>query len=115
MAIDFSLARTAHLAWKARLRSFLDGKQTLTEAQAVSQRDCDLGKWLYGEGMAKYGTLSEMRELERVHADLHGTVKRIVELKRSGNAPAAEQEFTKIDPISHRIIALLTTIEQKVK
>jgi methyl-accepting chemotaxis protein len=114
-AIDFSSARTKHLLWKTRLRAFLEGKESLTEAQAVSHRDCDLGKWLYSQGMRDYGHLPEMQQLEKIHAELHAVVKRVVRLKEADNIAEAEREFHKVEPISQKIIALLSVIEQRVK
>lgn len=35
----------------------------MTETQAVSHRDCDLGKWLYANGMKKDGAVAEMKTL----------------------------------------------------
>jgi methyl-accepting chemotaxis protein len=113
--IDFAVARVMHVAWKSGLRSFLDGKETLTEEQAVSHKDCDLGKWLYSEGMAKFGNLPEMKELEKVHVELHSIVKRVVQLKNSGNTPAAEQELARIESLSQKMFSLLIAIEQKVE
>jgi methyl-accepting chemotaxis protein len=112
--IDFAVARVMHVAWKSGLRSFLDGKETLTEDQAVSHKDCDLGKWLYSEGMAKFGNLPEMKELEKIHVELHSVVKGVVQLKNSGNASAAEQELAKIEPLSQRMFSLLIVIERKL-
>jgi len=113
--VDFAIARVMHVAWKSGLRSFLDGKETITEEQAISHRDCDLGKWLYSEGMVKYGTMPEMQELEKVHVELHSLVKRIVQMKNSGNTSAAEQELVKMEMISQKIFSLLIAIEQKVE
>jgi methyl-accepting chemotaxis protein len=44
---DFAFERIMHIAWKVSLRKFLDGKGSLTLEQAVSHKECDLGKWLY--------------------------------------------------------------------
>jgi methyl-accepting chemotaxis protein len=112
---DFAVARVMHIAWKSGLRSFLDGKEIMNEDQVVSHRDCDLGKWLYSVGMAEYGTMPEMQELEKVHVELHSIVKRVVQLKTSGDASAAEIELAKIEPVSQKIFSLLVSIEQKIK
>ncbi|OGW39711.1 MAG: hypothetical protein A2Y97_00815 [Nitrospirae bacterium RBG_13_39_12] len=113
--LDFAVARVSHIAWKSALRTFLDGKDTMTEQQAVSHKECDLGKWLYSDGIAEYGSLPEMQELEKVHIELHSTVKKIIQMKHSGEKTAAEQEFEKIEHISQKIFSLLVAIEQKVK
>ena len=111
--LDFALARSKHLDWKIRLRSFLDGAHGLTEAQAVSHKDCELGKWLYLEGLGKYGHLTGMLELEQVHVELHAIVKSIVQLKNAGNADLAHRELIRLGPVSHKIITLLKDIEQQ--
>jgi methyl-accepting chemotaxis protein len=112
---DFAVARVMHIAWKSGLRSFLDGKESLTEEQAVSHKDCDLGKWLYSDGLAGYSTMPEMQELEKVHVELHSIIKRVVQLKHSGDISTAEKELAKIEPVSQKIFSLLISIEQKVK
>jgi len=112
---DFAVARVMHIAWKSSLRSFIDGKESMTEEQAVSHKDCDLGKWMYSDGMAAYGTLPEMQELEKIHTDLHSIVKRVIQLKNSGDNSAAEQELSKLEPVSQKIFSLLVTIEKKIK
>jgi methyl-accepting chemotaxis protein len=113
-AMTFRTFKIKHRAWKTRLKDFLEGKGGLTEAQAVSHKDCDLGKWMYAEGMAQLGTVPEMKTLEKVHINLHDTVKRIVSLKNQGKVADAEAEFTKIEPISDEIVELLTQVEKKV-
>lgn len=56
-----------------------------------------------------------MLTLEKVNVTLHDTVRKIISLKNSGNAPLAAEEYKKIGPISNEIIDLLTKIEVKVK
>ncbi|QQS08817.1 MAG: CZB domain-containing protein [Phycisphaerales bacterium] len=113
MAFDFNTAKMKHFKWKMRLRDFLDGKPGLTTAEATSHKDCDLGKWLYSEGLAKYGTILEMRKLEKEHEMLHKTIKSIVDLKSTGKTKEAEDEFKKIEPLSKSIVDLLTSVESK--
>ena len=111
---DFAVARVMHIAWKSSLRSFIDGKETMTEEQAVSHKECDLGKWMYSDGLAAYGSMAEMQELEKIHQDLHAIVKRVIQLKHSGDTSGAEQELSKLEPVSQRIFSLLVSIEQKI-
>lgn len=112
---DFAVARVMHIAWKSSLRSFLDGKESMSEEQAVSHKDCDLGKWLYTDGMPAYGTMPELQELEKIHIELHAIVKRVVQLKQSGDNAAAEQELSKLEAVSQKIFLLLVTIEKKIE
>jgi methyl-accepting chemotaxis protein len=112
---DFAVARVMHIAWKSSLRSFLDGKESMSEEQAVSHKDCDLGKWLYTDGMNSYGTMPEMKELEKVHIDLHAIVKRVIQLKQSGDNASAEEELAKLESVSQKIFLLLVQIEKQIE
>jgi len=111
---DFTMAKMRHQSWRLRLRSHLEGKEKIDIAEAISPRDCALGKWLYAEGIAKYGSLPEIKTLETVHANMHGMVKRILELDGAGKKDDARQEFQKVGPLSEKIIELLTALEKQV-
>ena len=115
MNFDFMGAKLKHTKWKLRLRDFLDGKPGLTAAEATSHRDCELGRWLYADGLTKYGAVPGMRQLVSEHEKLHQTVKRIVELKDAGRTVEAEAEFGRIDGISKQLMELLTSVEAEVK
>ncbi|HXX81435.1 MAG TPA: CZB domain-containing protein [Thermodesulfovibrionales bacterium] len=113
-AKTFNTFRIKHRVWKSRLKDFLEGKGGLTEEQAISHKDCSLGKWMYSGGLQNYSTIPEMKSLEQVHIRLHETVKNIVTLKNTGKTAEAEAEYLKIGPMSDEIIDLLTAIEKKV-
>jgi methyl-accepting chemotaxis protein len=111
--LDLSGAKSAHLNWKTRLRSFLDGKATLTEAEAVSHQQCAFGKWYYSEGLKNFGHIQELRDVEEPHAELHRTIKEIVQAMKAGDKAGAEKLYAKVDGISKRIVALLDIAESK--
>ncbi len=112
--LDFTAAKSAHLAWKARLRDFLDGEQALSHDEAVSHHDCVLGKWYYSDGLASYGNISEMREIEAPHSELHRLIKEIITLKHEGKHEQAEARYEQVEPISRTIIGLLNDVEAKL-
>jgi methyl-accepting chemotaxis protein len=113
-SVDFNVAIIKHRAWKINVRGFLDGKQSLSESEVVSHRDCDLGKWLYSNGLHDYGNIPQMKELEQVHTSLHNTIRKVVQLKNSGKSHAAEEEFENLANSSERIISLLKLVDSKV-
>ena len=89
---DFTDIRMQHIAWRVKLDEFLKGKQSMTEEEATSHEACEVGKWLYSVGLEKYGMMEEVQELEKIHIELHITVKKIMSLKQSGNSHA-ETDF----------------------
>ena len=109
---NFNSARAKHFLWKGRIRDYLDGKAAMSLSQAVSHRDCDLGKWLYSEGVKAFGHLPAMQALLPIHEELHNTIRHVIELKEGGNLDGAETEYMKIGPISQNIIELLYAIER---
>jgi methyl-accepting chemotaxis protein len=112
-ALDLSKAKSAHLAWKARLRGFLDGNAALTQKEAVSHKDCVLGKWYYSEGLEQFGHLQEMKDIELPHEEMHAIIKEIITLKENGDPKAAEEIYNEVGPLSQKIVSLLGQIEQK--
>ncbi|NEV64899.1 methyl-accepting chemotaxis protein [Thiorhodococcus minor] len=113
-ALDFEAAKSAHLAWRARVRSYLDGRGSLSESEVMSHRECMLGRWYYGPGLEQFGHLEGMRALEEPHAALHETIAEIVALKGSGDHEAAEERFERLDGLSGEIVSRLAALEQSV-
>ena len=113
--IDLSAMKTAHLAWKGRLRAFLDGKATLTAKEASSHRDCVLGKWYYSEGLKELGHLQEMKEVEHPHERLHQTIHEIITLRSEGKFAEAERAYEKVEPLSQEVVLLLGSIERSAR
>ncbi len=93
------------------LRAFLDGKASLTEAEAVSHQQCAFGKWYYSDGLKNFGHIKELRDVEEPHAELHRTIKEIVKAQNAGDKPTAERLYAGVEDILRRIVALLDAAE----
>ena len=113
--LDFAAAKIKHRTWQINVRGFLDGRESLTESQAMSHEECDLGKWLYAEGLQKYGTIQKMKDLEKVHVELHACIKRIIDMKNAGNTSGAEQEYARLEEASDRIVSLLDSLQATIE
>ncbi len=112
--LDFVAAKLRHSTWKFKLRQFLNGHQQMSENEIISERECDLGKWLYSKGLAQYANIAEMRLLEQLHTELHATAKKAVNLKNQGDSSRAEEQMTKLESLDRKLVDLLTDIENKV-
>lgn len=109
--LDLSTAKAAHLNWKTKLRSFLDGKSTLSMEQAVSHRHCNFGKWYYSDGMEKFGHLHALRKVEKPHEELHELIRIIIDLKQHDRIQEAEQAYKNVERLSHDIVDHLNDAE----
>ena len=112
--LDFEKAKSAHLAWRARVRNFLDGKGSLQAQEVVSHRECVLGKWYYGEGLRKYGNLSEMRKIEAPHERLHALIGEIIDCQHHHDDAGAEQRFGELATLSNEIVGQLDRLESQI-
>lgn len=108
-------AKSAHLAWKGRLRDFLDGKAQLSKEQAVSHHECDLGKWYYSEGVERFGDIADFKAIEKPHEKIHGLIQQVVALKSQGDNTAAEAAFTEVTSLSAEIVQDIDTLAETLK
>ncbi len=113
--LDFTSARLMHQDWVAKVRLFLNGKFELDESKLSSHRDCELGKWLYSDGLARHGSLAEMQRLEQEHEQLHRTIRDIVN-ERHGekNRERTDGLFRRLLGLSGNVLELLAAIEDRV-
>ncbi len=113
--LDLSAAKAAHLNWKTRLRAFLDGKEALSMDEAVSHRHCKFGKWYYSEGLAHFGDIPAMREVEKPHEELHEMIRTIIEYKERGQMDQAEEAYRYVSTISDQIVRLMDEAERQAQ
>lgn len=104
-ATELAVARSAHLAWKMRLRTFLDTGKGISMNQAVSAHECDFGQWYYGEGHEVCSHNSDLKAIESPHEQMHQLIKQIVQCKEQGDMPQAERFYHQVCELSDEIVA----------
>ncbi|MCF2444848.1 PAS domain S-box protein [Dyadobacter sp. CY345] len=114
LELDFERARAKHLLFKTNLRSYLYGIP-VDETALANHTKCEVGKWIYGHALEKYGHIPEMQELEKVHQKLHVHASDLVELFKSGKIEKAREGLGSIELIANSLTALLSITELKVK
>ncbi len=110
---DFDRARTLHRTWVVKLESFLAGRESFAEEEAVSHHHCQLGRWYDSEGLQRYGHIPEMLALDAPHRELHELIHEVVQQQNSGRQPNAAQVMNRVRSLSGRIVELLDVIETK--
>ncbi|ELH0899387.1 PAS domain-containing protein [Vibrio cholerae] len=113
--IDFTDIKNAHLAWKTKVRSYLNGDHNaLDKTVACDHRYCALGKWYYGKGHSMYSKESAFKALEVPHTKLHGVIKQVIELKEQGKHDEADRIFEQIEPISIDVVSKISDLERAI-
>ncbi len=88
--MNFDEAIAAHTKWKVRLRTFIDGTgEKLDSTKVAMDNQCDLGKWIYGEG-SKYKSLDAYEKLRASHAQFHKCASQVVTQASAGKKADAE-------------------------
>lgn len=91
--LDIKEAIDAHMAWRQRLEDVIRDKsrEDLTVGDITADHLCVLGKWIHGPAKARYGHLSEYRELNQSHAAFHLLAGEILKEHRRGNGKSAQR------------------------
>lgn len=120
--LDFATALAAHQAWRARLLDLLadPAREDAPDPVTVGRDDCcSLGRWLHGEGKARFGVGPQFATLVAEHRAFHGTAADIVrrlqarkleEASRLISGPFAEQS-ARIEALLSRSIHLRENAE----
>ena len=89
--LNFMTASEAHIKWKSRLESYIQGTSNEDLKVEVICRDdqCPLGKWIYSTGGERFGTIDTFGDMKGHHALFHQCAGRIVETAQAGNKDEA--------------------------
>lgn len=96
----FDDAIIVHLEWKHRLRDLIKGDREVLDSDSVrNDRNCELGKWIYGEG-AEFAGLSSYQDLLTTHAAFHHCAADIIQAVQEKNMGKAEELMIMDGPFS---------------
>lgn len=89
--LNIRTAIDAHIKWRRRLEDFVQGTshENLQVNVVSADNNCILGKWIHGDGQAKYGHLQLFTELVSVHAKFHEHAGAVLAAAKSGRRDEA--------------------------
>jgi hypothetical protein len=109
--LNFKSAIDAHLKWKVRLESYINGTSTEQLNVAVVSRDdqCPLGKWIYDKGGEKYGFSETFFDMKAHHAHFHRCAGGVLAAAQAGDTATATKLLSSSDYLkaSERVKMLL--------
>lgn len=82
---DVQAFTQAHLKWKTRLRNAVRDGEKFDVATVRRDDCCALGKWIYGNGRARWGHQPGLTNLMNSHAQFHKEASRIAEAANRGD------------------------------
>ena len=111
---DFESAMVKHLAFKARLRSFLYGNNN-SEGPLRDPEQCTLGQWITERRRGAYRLVPDMSELDQQHRFIHQQANELMDQFRAGQQAQAQAGFAEVQRTADHITGLLQTIEAQVR
>lgn len=89
--MDLDHALESHVAWKVHFRMAIFDQGTV-DAACVGRVDCcDLGRWLQGEGQARWGGLEAFGDCVARHREFHAAAGRIARAINGGRLEEASR------------------------
>lgn len=112
--LDFQQARIKQVLFKSRLRSVVYGVRT-AEADLLSRAANPLGQWLDQIIKPKYGTHTEVYDIERLLQQMLETGRTLVAEYERNRIEEARAGLDRINTQAEQIDLLLGQLEQKLK
>ncbi len=109
-------AINAHVAWKVRLRHYLDGvSEEVLDPQQVGRDDnCELGRWIYAN-LDNHGNKPLFKQVQVQHADFHRCAAEIVETVDNGKHNTADKLLNhQYAQLSRLIVKSLTQLDREL-
>jgi methyl-accepting chemotaxis protein len=106
----------AHSAWKGRLRKAVDGGELPDATSVRADNQCDLGKWIYGDGKS-HQSLPEFQELKSQHAHFHKAAADVVEMIKKGDKAKAHADLESgvFAGVSVKVVNAITNLRHKIE
>ena len=103
-----------HMAFKARLRSFLYGNNN-SEGPLRDAEQCTFGQWITDRRFGAYRHVPEMATLDQQHRYIHDQANHLMDIFRAGRQAEAQAGFAEVQHTADYIVTLLQTIEARVR
>ncbi|RAU20012.1 hypothetical protein CU669_20625 [Paramagnetospirillum kuznetsovii] len=110
--LDVNAARLSHLRWEADLEKAVNGEGP--DEPLKGHEDCDLGTWIYGTGLGRYGKLGAVWQLKTAHKRFHHMAEETLSACAAGKPERAAETMAAVRKLSGEILFLLTSLELDV-
>ncbi|WP_029408012.1 methyl-accepting chemotaxis protein [Thiomicrorhabdus sp. Milos-T2] len=113
-ASQFEKMIEAHLAWKGKIRAFVEGVDIgVSYEVATDHTACILGKWYYSEGQ-ELMNLPLMAELGEEHMQMHQGIKTVMDAKSIDDVDSVEKGLSAVDLQSEKVVEILYKLIDQV-
>lgn len=105
-SLDIDVSIAAHENWLTRLETYMVGRgqARLDPEKVACDCNCDLGRWIHGEGEEHLGEFAAFQDLKAVHKMFHYKASSVVSLHHANKTLEAQHELSgDVAKLSHKI------------
>jgi len=114
-AQQFQKMVEAHLAWKGKIRAFVEGLDIgVSYEVATDHTSCILGKWYYGAAGQELMHLPLMQQLGKEHEEMHQGIKKVMDAKSADDLDMVDAGLAQVDVQSEKVVAILHQLMDEV-
>jgi methyl-accepting chemotaxis protein len=109
---NMGAVKGAHLNWRYRLHSLVNGHKRMTPEEITSHTACEFGKWVEspeGQSLAKESSFAQVCE---THKQVHDIARELVSLKHSGQEERLPELINTFEETRKRFFAGLDAVYQ---
>lgn len=108
-------AKSAHIRWRAYAQAMVAGLEIEEQRAPVHQKDCDFGRWFYGEGFKAFGHWQIYQDVEYGHELLHEVYHLLHRVLEEGDQARAAMIMAQLVGISHSLLAAMDLLEEEIR
>ncbi|MFO8033473.1 MAG: methyl-accepting chemotaxis protein [Desulfohalobiaceae bacterium] len=109
---DIGKVKNAHLKWRSRLESVIQGLESMSPEEVASDRDCEFGKWYYSQAGQKLSDLPAFEEVGKHHKEVHAYAQKIVSLVQQGRQDKARSLMESFEHSREQLFQALDRLYQ---
>jgi hypothetical protein len=114
-----------HLQYLQKINKTLENERCFQEAsncfKGTPETECNLGRWLYGEGAIEIGTMDN-EEIDKMfdslfepHSLFHQASKEAMEKKQSGDHEGAKKAIAEMKRLSNLLTSKILKLEETLQ
>lgn len=115
--MDLDKAMETHGNWKIKFRHAINIGEALDASMMAKDNCCELGKWLYSEGLSKYGGKPEFQTLIDTHKAFHiqaGQIALLINENKFSEAEGALENDTPYSKASLEVGKAIFRLKKKI-
>jgi methyl-accepting chemotaxis protein len=107
-------AKSAHMIFIGKIKSHLDGELKVDANALPTHLTCAFGKWYQSSGQTSCGHLTEFREIDTPHAQVHELGKQAIGAFNNGDKARAFKLCAQMEENSMKLVGILDRLNASI-